>query len=1260
MAGRTILEFYPFDIDSITTKEGRTLIRLFGVTKDNKKVIVLDPSLNPYFYVLINPEKSEKAINAATKMEVTAEERRIQPQKVEVVKRNFVGKPQTALKISVQQTGDIAALKEEAKKIPGYLDRVEVDISFTKRYLIDRKMSMLTLWRVTGEEAELKRHNADFFIKAEELVEVSDEVIAEPKIIAFDIETYNPAGVPRQETDPIIMVSFLGKHGPKKVVTWKKFNDAPDYVDFVDSERELLQYFFNFLKKHKPDIIVGYNSDNFDLPYILSRAKKYNLNADVGIDGSELAIGRKAGNDVARIAGIVHIDLFVFIKNMLAPTMKTETFSLSAVAEELIGEKKLAGVSSENMFVMWDAGGNDLRTFAEYNLHDSQLTLNLMEKLKYSIFEVAKLVGQPLFDVSRMTYGQCVEWYLARWAERFNEFIPLRPISKTAWMRTYEGAYVHQPKPGVYNNIAIFDFRSLYPSLIVSHNICPTTISCDCCKKGDLTPEINGKRYSFCKKKKGFIPSVIEDLINRRARIKEILKKVDKKDADYAILSARSYALKTVANAMYGYLGFAKSRWYSLECASSITAWGRQHIKSLIEEAERQGFEVIYGDSLPYNRHIFVKFENGDIRIVKIGELYDRHRYEKHMSTLSFGEDGKTEFKPVKGVIRHEYKGDLLKITTKYGSTIVTPQHSVYCFNGELHLTDAKTLKKGDKMISLTNPKIEINYREGHTFDMADMDFGEYSKELLLYSDNLMFKNEDGVCPYCKKNVNLSTHVHAKHRDRRETIKKESKFSWVGGLNGKVRKIPRYWILDKEVAWLLGFYCAEGSVSDVKTKSGRKCLLSFGGHDLELIKKVKQILDVKTGVPTKIIENYDKRINKKMFYYRVQCMPIVTLFQNGFCCGKGSEFKKVPWFIFTADEQLRRAFVKGYLDGDGNSRKEKGYKTHFVKFSTKSIELAEGLCFLLKTLNHGLNAWKNPINHVYWLHRQDKPKIVSLRLQSAKRAYENFCLSEVKSIEKIPGEKYVYDIEVEGVHNFVDAEGMILVHNTDSLMVHLKDKKIGEANEFLKKVNEGLPDVMELELQGIYPKGLFVSKKGGEGAKKRYVLLDEGGHLILKGFQSVRRDWSKISKDVQVRVLHAILIDNSIDKAVSIIKETINRLKEGDVRIDEIVIHTQLTRRVENYDSIGPHVAAVIKAQKGGFSFEPGQIIKFIVTKGEGSISDRSYILKEYLDKELEYDADYYIDNQVLPAVEKIFEVLGYSKDELKGKVQTTLSGFFK
>jgi DNA polymerase Pol2 len=242
-----------------------------------------------------------------------------------------------------------------------------------------------------------------------------------------------------------------------------------------------------------------------------------------------------------------------------------------------------------------------------------------------------------------------------------------------------------------------------------------------------------------------------------------------------------------------------------------------------------------------------------------------------------------------------------------------------------------------------------------------------------------------------------------------------------------------------------------------------------------------------------------------------------------------------------------------------------------------------------------------------------------------------------------------------------EKEGFEVIYaDTDSVFLNLKGKVEKTAQVFLEKVNKTLPGVMELELQGIYPKGLFVSKKGGEGAKKRYVLLDEKGDLIVKGFQSVRRDWSKIAKNMQVAVMKAILIDESEEDAVKIIKEVINKLRSGDVNINDIVIHTQLTKKVEHYDAIGPHVAAVIKAQKNGHTFVPGQIIKYVVTKGEGSISNRSYILKEYLAKELEYDADYYIDHQVLPAVEKIFEVLGYSKEELKGKVQTKLEGFFK
>jgi len=1259
--GRTILEFYPFDFDYSASRDGKTVLKIYGTTKEGKKVLIKDYSLNPYFYVIINPEKTAEALDYALKIKGMNEEREVTVLSVDVVKKKLKGKDVTAIKIEVPQPSDISAIKDEVKRMPGYIERAEIDIKFYRRYLIDKQITPLTLMRASGEIEENPKYNVDYVVRADEITIVSEDTIEHPKVIAFDIETYNPSGNPTSGVNPIIMISFAGSNGVKKLITWKQFENAPEYVEFVESERELLEHVKHFLKSEKPDIITGYNSDNFDLPYIISRANKYKVKMNIGADGTELKLMKQGIGYVGMIRGMVHVDLFTFIKNTLAPTMRTESFSLNEVAKELVGEAKMEGVGWEDMHKMWDAGGDGVKKLAEYNMQDSNLTLKLFNRVSNILFELTKLVKQPLFDVSRLTYGKCVEWYLAGRAQRFNELIPGRPYSTTAWMKSYEGAFVLEPKPGVYKNIIVYDFRSLYPSIIISHNICPTTLSCSCCKEGYVTPEINGKTYSFCKKKQGFISHAIEDLVNRRARIKEILKSVDKTDRDYRILSGRSYALKTVANAMYGYLGFSKSRWYSLECAASITAWGRYHIKSVIEEAEKEGFEVVYGDSLPYDRHIFLKFENGDIKLVKIGELYDNYRNEHNLATLSF-ENGNSVFKPIKQIIRHKYDGELLKIATQYGSTIVTPQHSVYSFKDGIELVDAKKLKKGDKLVSLTNPKVDETYKDGHVFDIVDLNLGEYKNDFVLYSDNVIFNHVKGICPYCKKNVFLSTHIYRYHKDRRQNLNEGSNFSWFGVKHGKGRRIPRYWVLDKDLAWLLGFYCAEGSVSDCLTKSGKKCLLSFGGQDERNIKRVKEILDAKTGIATEIIKDYDSRINKYMFYYRVQCLPVVSLFKNGFDAGKGSEFKKVPWFIFTAEESLRRAFVKGYLDGDGCSHKEKRYKTHFIRFSTKSKELAEGLCFLLKMFKPEKNAWRREIKHVYWNYRTDKPKIQSLRLQSAKESKGNFCLGEIKSIQHLPNEPYVYDIEVEGAHNFVDAEGMILVHNTDSIMIHLKEKSIEDSKKFVERINKKLPHGMELEYQGFYLKGIFVAKKSGEGegAKKRYALVDEKGEITIKGFEFVRRNVSRIAKDTQMAVLKAILIDGSDDKALQLIKGSLERLKSGKAEAEEVTIYTQLTRKVEHYDSVGPHVAAVIKAQGEGAKFEPGQIIKYIITKGEGSISDRAYLVRDFKEKKLEYDPEYYINNQLLPAVGRIFEVLGYSKDALQGKMQTTLGGFLK
>jgi len=415
-------------------------------------------------------------------------------------------------------------------------------------------------------------------------------------------------------------------------------------------------------------------------------------------------------------------------------------------------------------------------------------------------------------------------------------------------------------------------------------------------------------------------------------------------------------------------------------------------------------------------------------------------------------------------------------------------------------------------------------------------------------------------------------------------------------------------------------------------------------------------LDYKTGVETKIIKNYDPRNKKNMFYYRVQCMPIVALFQFGFNCGKLSEFKKVPWFIFNAESSLRKSFVEGYLKGDGNSSIDKRYKTHFRRFSTKSKELAEGLCFVLKTLNHGKNHFKKDIKHIAWQYRKDKPKIQTLRLQSAKETKKGFCLAEIKSIERIPGEENVYDIEVRGSHNLVDAEGMILVHNTDSIFMEMGKKRKKEVLEFLEKENRELPSLMELELEDFYPRGIFVMRKDDKGgAKKKYALMAEDGKIKVRGFETVRRDWSLVAKETQKKVLKIVLEENNIEKAYKYVRNVIEDIKNKKIDKEKMIIQTQLKKNLDNYELEGPHVYVAKKMKAKGILVSAGTIINYIVKPGSGLIRARADIPEDAKD----YDSEYYINKQVIPAVERIFNALGYDASELiEGKKQKKLGDF--
>ena len=177
-------------------------------------------------------------------------------------------------------------------------------------------------------------------------------------------------------------------------------------------------------------------------------------------------------------------------------------------------------------------------------------------------------------------------------------------------------------------------------------------------------------------------------------------------------------------------------------------------------------------------------------------------------------------------------------------------------------------------------------------------------------------------------------------------------------------------------------------------------------------------------------------------------------------------------------------------------------------------------------------------------------------------------------------------------------------------------------------------------------------------AKKKYALISENGTLKIKGFESVRRNWSMIAKEAQEKVLEIILRDNNKDKALKFVKKIIDDLRNKKIPLDKVIIHTQLQKEISEYDSKGPHVAVAQRLKNQGVNVGPGSMIRFVVLQGSDIIRNRSKIPEEV--RENDYDAYYYIHNQVVPAVERIFNVLGYKKDDLlETKDQTKLEGFF-
>ena len=210
-----------------------------------------------------------------------------------------------------------------------------------------------------------------------------------------------------------------------------------------------------------------------------------------------------------------------------------------------------------------------------------------------------------------------------------------------------------------------------------------------------------------------------------------------------------------------------------------------------------------------------------------------------------------------------------------------------------------------------------------------------------------------------------------------------------------------------------------------------------------------------------------------------------------------------------------------------------------------------------------------------------------------------------------------------------------------------------QKDKFLNFFNGELPDTMELEFEGFYRRGFFVSKK-------RYAVI-ENEKIIAKGLELVRRDWAPIAKKTQEEILMAILKEGDVKKAEKIISKVLKKIKSGKIETKDLIIHTQITKNLDDYKQIGPHVIAAREIEAHGIKVGKGTIVQYIISKGKGSISQRA-VPYEYSEG-VEYDKEYYIENQLIPAVSRMMEPLGYDKNRLRELAsperQQSLDAFF-
>ncbi|CAG7820515.1 unnamed protein product [Allacma fusca] len=384
-----------------------------------------------------------------------------------------------------------------------------------------------------------------------------------------------------------------------------------------DDEGELLQAWAEFVRKVDPDVLTGYNINNFDLYYLIERAKHLNavnfhflgriknvktVCRSVVLQSKQMG---KRENKSINIEGRVIFDLLL----VLLRDYKLRSYTLNAVSFHFLGQQK-EDVHHSIISDLQNGNEQTRRRLAVYCLKDALLPLRLLDKLMCIInyIEMARVTGVPL--LSLLTRGQQIKVVsqLLRKAKHYDYIMPTYQGQGSD--DQFEGATVIEPLRGYYDvPIATLDFASLYPSIMMAHNLCYTTLlkgtEMNSMQPDEFIKTPANNYFVKASVRKGILPVILEDLLSARKKAKNDLKN-ETDPLRRKVLDGRQLALKISANSVYGFTGAQVGKLPCLEISQSVTAFGRNMIEQTKNEVEsrykiengyKHDAKVIYGDT---------------------------------------------------------------------------------------------------------------------------------------------------------------------------------------------------------------------------------------------------------------------------------------------------------------------------------------------------------------------------------------------------------------------------------------------------------------------------------------------------------------------------------------------------------------------------------------------------------------------------------------------------------------------------------------